>query len=158
MNMGTQPQPSHHGLLTTVAYKLGPNAPVHYALEVRGIFSFGQSASHRLLSPGIDCFFFVYSCQGSVAIAGAAAKWLVDNLGIISTPKEIGQRTDASTMCVGTGAQPSSTRHPWSSRVLWYIAVQAHLPTPSRTRAVCTLSRLFRAFLPRGGAKTRVGL
>lgn len=32
MNTGTQPVTSHHGLLTTVAYKLG-NQPVHYALE-----------------------------------------------------------------------------------------------------------------------------
>jgi glycerol kinase len=33
-NTGTEAIPSKHGLLTTVAYRLGPQAPVHYALEV----------------------------------------------------------------------------------------------------------------------------
>ncbi|KAM5338534.1 glycerol kinase-like [Glossophaga mutica] len=50
---------SEHGLLTTVAYKLGRDKPVCYALE------------------------------GSVAIAGALVCWLRDNLGIINTPQEI---------------------------------------------------------------------
>ncbi|XP_011815058.1 PREDICTED: putative glycerol kinase 3 isoform X1 [Colobus angolensis palliatus] len=50
---------SDHGLLTTVAYKLGRDKPVYYALE------------------------------GSVAIAGAVVRWLRDNLGIIKTSEEI---------------------------------------------------------------------
>ncbi|XP_003477712.1 glycerol kinase 2 [Cavia porcellus] len=50
---------SEHGLLTTIAYKLGKDKPVYYALE------------------------------GSVAIAGAAVRWLKDNLGIIKTSEEI---------------------------------------------------------------------
>ncbi|EEC03192.1 glycerol kinase, putative [Ixodes scapularis] len=50
---------SNHGLLTTVAYKLGPNRPVQYALE------------------------------GSVAIAGAAVRWLRDNLSIINSSSEV---------------------------------------------------------------------
>nr|XP_002764338.2 glycerol kinase-like [Callithrix jacchus] len=50
---------SDHGLLTTVAYKLGRDKPVYYALE------------------------------GSVAIAGAVIRWLRDNLGIIKTSEEI---------------------------------------------------------------------
>ncbi|KAM5340614.1 glycerol kinase 2 [Glossophaga mutica] len=50
---------SDHGLLTTVAYKLGKDKPVCYALE------------------------------GSVAIAGAVIRWLRDNLGIIETAEEI---------------------------------------------------------------------
>ena len=33
LNTGTKPVPSAHGLLTTVAYKLGPNAATQYALE-----------------------------------------------------------------------------------------------------------------------------
>ncbi|XP_076680792.1 glycerol kinase 3 isoform X3 [Andrena cerasifolii] len=49
---------SSHGLLTTVAYQLGPETPPVYALE------------------------------GSVAIAGAVIQWLKDNLGIISDVKE----------------------------------------------------------------------
>uniref|UniRef100_A0A8C7BKR3 glycerol kinase n=1 Tax=Neovison vison TaxID=452646 RepID=A0A8C7BKR3_NEOVI len=52
---------SEHGLLTTVAYKLGRDKPVYYALE------------------------------GSVAIAGAVIRWLRDNLGIIKTSEEIGE-------------------------------------------------------------------
>ncbi|MBZ3886352.1 Glycerol kinase [Sciurus carolinensis] len=52
---------SEHGLLTTVAYKLGRDKPVYYALE------------------------------GSVAIAGAVIRWLRDNLGIIKSSEEIGE-------------------------------------------------------------------
>ena len=52
---------STHGLLTTVAYQLGKDQPVCYALE------------------------------GSVAIAGAAVRWLRDNLGIIKSSEEIGE-------------------------------------------------------------------
>nr|XP_002745722.1 glycerol kinase 2 [Callithrix jacchus] len=50
---------SEHGLLTTVAYKLGREKPVYYALE------------------------------GSVAIAGAVIRWLRDNLGIIETSRDL---------------------------------------------------------------------
>ncbi|EFJ14127.1 hypothetical protein SELMODRAFT_121015 [Selaginella moellendorffii] len=59
LNTGEEVVPSTHGLLTTVAYKLGPKAPTCYALE------------------------------GSIAIAGAAVQWLRDNLGIIKSASEI---------------------------------------------------------------------
>ena len=58
-NMGPKPVFSSHGLITTVGYKLGPQAVPHYALE------------------------------GSVAIAGAAVQWLRDNLCVISKPSDI---------------------------------------------------------------------
>ncbi|KTF93051.1 hypothetical protein cypCar_00038799 [Cyprinus carpio] len=58
-NVGTKPVMSDHGLLTTVAYKLGRDKPACYALE------------------------------GSVAIAGAVVRWLKDNLGIIQTSTEL---------------------------------------------------------------------
>ncbi|XP_077088365.1 glycerol kinase 3 isoform X4 [Siphateles boraxobius] len=58
-NVGTKPLMSDHGLLTTVAYKLGRDKPAYYALE------------------------------GSVAIAGAVVRWLKDNLGIIQTSSEL---------------------------------------------------------------------
>ncbi|CAL8397783.1 unnamed protein product [Boreogadus saida] len=58
-NTGAKPVMSDHGLLTTVAYKLGRDKPACYALE------------------------------GSVAIAGAVVRWLQDNLGIIRTPEEL---------------------------------------------------------------------
>uniref|UniRef100_V9IGD0 Glycerol kinase n=1 Tax=Apis cerana TaxID=7461 RepID=V9IGD0_APICE len=57
-NTGTAIVDSSHGLLTTVAYQLGPQAAPIYALE------------------------------GSVAIAGAVIQWLKDNLGILSDVKE----------------------------------------------------------------------
>ncbi|XP_031192738.1 glycerol kinase 2 [Mastomys coucha] len=50
---------SEHGLLTTLAYKLGKDKPVFYALE------------------------------GSVAIAGAVIRWLRDNFEIIMTSGEV---------------------------------------------------------------------
>ncbi|KAE8655697.1 Glycerol kinase [Hibiscus syriacus] len=59
LNTGTEPVKSNHGLLTTLAFKLGPNSPTNYALE------------------------------GSIAIAGAAVQWLRDSLGIISSASEI---------------------------------------------------------------------
>lgn len=59
LNTGTAPVKSTHGLLTTLAFKLGPKAQTNYALE------------------------------GSIAIAGAAVQWLRDSLGIISSASEI---------------------------------------------------------------------
>ena len=59
LNTGEKIVSSQHGLLTTIAYKLGANALTNYALE------------------------------GSIAIAGAAVQWLRDSLGIIKTASEI---------------------------------------------------------------------
>ncbi|XP_042486082.1 glycerol kinase-like [Macadamia integrifolia] len=59
LNTGEEIIRSNHGLLSTIAYKLGPNAPTNFALE------------------------------GSIAIAGAAVQWLRDSLGIIQTAPEI---------------------------------------------------------------------
>ncbi|XP_033003105.1 glycerol kinase isoform X4 [Lacerta agilis] len=58
-NTGQKPSISEHGLLTTVAYKMGRDKPVYYALE------------------------------GSVAIAGAVVRWLRDNLGIAKSSSEV---------------------------------------------------------------------
>ncbi|XP_054830853.1 glycerol kinase isoform X2 [Eublepharis macularius] len=58
-NTGQKPAVSEHGLLTTVAYKLGRDKPACYALE------------------------------GSVAIAGAVVRWLRDNLGFAKSSGEI---------------------------------------------------------------------
>ncbi|KAJ8252951.1 hypothetical protein GJAV_G00207530 [Gymnothorax javanicus] len=58
-NTGPKPVMSDHGLLTTVAYKMGRDQPACYALE------------------------------GSVAIAGAVVRWLRDNLGIVESSTEI---------------------------------------------------------------------
>lgn len=50
---------SKHGLLTTVAYQLGPKRKAVYALE------------------------------GSVGVAGAAIRWLRDNLGLAESYEEL---------------------------------------------------------------------
>lgn len=59
LNTGEEVIKSNHGLLSTLAYKLGPKAPTNYALE------------------------------GSIAIAGAAVQWLRDSLGLIKIAIEI---------------------------------------------------------------------
>lgn len=61
---------SSHGLVTTVAYKMGPNSPAVYALE------------------------------GSVAVAGAAIKWLRDNLKLI---KNVNESEDLAQSVFSTG-------------------------------------------------------
>lgn len=76
-NTGTTPIPSHSGLLTTVGYQLGPNSPVHYALE------------------------------GSIAIAGAAVKWLRDNMGLISDSAEINELASKVTSSSGVMFVPA---------------------------------------------------
>jgi glycerol kinase len=53
------PPVSRHGLLTTVAWQLGPRAPPCYALE------------------------------GSVAVAGSALKWLRDQLRLVESSQEV---------------------------------------------------------------------
>ncbi|GAA0147564.1 carbohydrate kinase [Lithospermum erythrorhizon] len=59
LNTGDEKIKSGHGLLSTIAFKLGKDAPTNYALE------------------------------GSIAIAGAAVQWLRDSLGIIKTAAEV---------------------------------------------------------------------
>ncbi|XP_076800358.1 glycerol kinase-like isoform X2 [Clavelina lepadiformis] len=58
-NTGKNPVMSRHGLLTTVAYKLGKDEPTYYALE------------------------------GSIAVTGGLVRWLRDNLGIIKESSDI---------------------------------------------------------------------
>jgi glycerol kinase len=59
LNTGAKAVQSTHGLLTTVGMQLGSQAETQYALE------------------------------GSIAIAGASVKWLRDNMGVISSAKEL---------------------------------------------------------------------
>jgi glycerol kinase len=61
MHTGAQPVQSRHGLITTVAARIGPDGPATYALE------------------------------GSVAVAGSLIGWLRDNLGIIGDAAEVEQ-------------------------------------------------------------------
>ncbi len=64
MNTGSTPIPSRHGLLTTVAWRLGPVA----------------GAESRPLQ---------YALEGAVFIAGAAVQWLRDELRIISRASDV---------------------------------------------------------------------
>lgn len=59
MNTGERAVPSKHGLLTTVAFQLGPQARCQFALE------------------------------GSVAAAGATLTWLKDKLGLVDSPAQV---------------------------------------------------------------------
>lgn len=68
-NTGTLNVNSVHGLLTTVAYQLGPDELPVYALE------------------------------GSVAIAGAAINWLRDNLNLVESMKELEEVTNSVPDC-----------------------------------------------------------
>ncbi|XP_020903631.2 glycerol kinase isoform X1 [Exaiptasia diaphana] len=76
-NTGLEPVLSENGLLTTVAYKLGPGQPTVYALE------------------------------GSVAIAGAAVKWLRDNLNMLKTSSEIESLAKSVTSSAGVYFVPA---------------------------------------------------
>ncbi|KAI8049663.1 hypothetical protein BDF22DRAFT_646694 [Syncephalis plumigaleata] len=64
-NTGHAPVLSRHGLLTTVAYKLGADATPTYALE------------------------------GSISVSGAAVSWLQNNLGILDDVKNIDELAGA---------------------------------------------------------------
>lgn len=59
-NTGTKVVDSKNGLLSTIAYKAGPNAEPVYALE------------------------------GSIAVCGSGIKWLRDQLGLIKEASEVG--------------------------------------------------------------------
>ena len=59
LHTGTRPVRSRHQLLTTIAWRLGPKAPLEYALE------------------------------GSVFVGGAVVQWLRDGLGLIAHSHEI---------------------------------------------------------------------
>ena len=59
VNTGAEAKPSGHGMLTTVAWQLGPSGPMTYALE------------------------------GAVFIAGAAVQWLRDGLNVIDAAPDI---------------------------------------------------------------------
>ena len=73
-NTGPAPVVSSHGLLTTIAWQLGPGAPLVYAVE------------------------------GSIFVTGAAVQWLRDELGLIGHSGEIerlaGSVTDSGGVVV----------------------------------------------------------
>ena len=68
LNTGTELVQSSHGLLSTLAYRLGGTAAPHYALE------------------------------GSIAIAGQGISWLRDRMGFIGSAGEGGVRGRACVL------------------------------------------------------------
>ncbi|PZC71989.1 hypothetical protein B5X24_HaOG212083 [Helicoverpa armigera] len=117
-NTGTRRVQSTHGLITTVAYKLGPDTPAVYALEAlvghnclqagqakntyrSGCFLLYNTGTRRVqsthglittvaykLGPDTPA---VYALEGSIAVAGGAMKFLRDNLRLI---KDVVQDTE----------------------------------------------------------------
>lgn len=76
-NTGDSPVVSNHGMLTTVGYQLGSKEKPCYALE------------------------------GSIAIAGAAVKWLRDNLGLIKESSEISTLAESVQNTAGVHFVPA---------------------------------------------------
>ncbi|MGC8703032.1 MAG: glycerol kinase GlpK [Thiomonas sp.] len=76
---GTQPVASQARLLTTVAWKLGQDQPLHYALE------------------------------GSVFVAGAAVQWLRDGLGLVQGAQQAQQLADSVPSSDGVLLVPAFT-------------------------------------------------
>jgi glycerol kinase len=77
LHTGTTPVESTHGLLTTVAYQLGPHAAPCYALE------------------------------GSIAIAGQGITWLRDSLGLINDAAESEALAESVPNCGGVFFVPA---------------------------------------------------
>jgi glycerol kinase len=59
---------SQHGLLTTVAYQLGPHKPATFALE------------------------------GAVSMAGQSVRWLRDNLEFFKEAKDVGENEELNAI------------------------------------------------------------
>ena len=76
---GTQPVRSQQRLLTTVAWQLGANRPLHYALE------------------------------GGVFVAGAAVQWLRDGLGLVRSAAQAQQLADSVSDSDGVLLVPAFT-------------------------------------------------
>lgn len=80
LNTGHTPIPSKHGLLTTLAFQLGPQSAPYYALEGVVVLFCGVANTPSVCSPT--------AVSGSIAFAGGGINWLRDQLGIISSPAE----------------------------------------------------------------------
>ena len=92
MNAGHQCVISKVGLLSTVAFQMGPDAVRHYALEV-ALFSFPFFLSS--LPSGVrhrDEDISNPPPQGSIAVAGSGLSWLKNQMGVLES------EADASVM------------------------------------------------------------
>lgn len=87
LNTGFDPVPSKHGLLTTIGYKLSPEATfsasvLFVTMETWWKMMKDESTSNRAVQDKPT-----YALEGSVACAGRVVQWLRDNMGIISSSK-----------------------------------------------------------------------
>uniref|UniRef100_A0A672IW90 Probable glycerol kinase n=1 Tax=Salarias fasciatus TaxID=181472 RepID=A0A672IW90_SALFA len=87
-NTGTKPVMSDHGLLTTVAYKLGKDAPACYALEVCVCISYVDDLFHLFAPRRVRCLAAAagtsYGCYFVPAFSGLYAPyWEPSARGII---------------------------------------------------------------------------
>jgi glycerol kinase len=93
-NTGARPVPSHHGLLTTVAWRLAGSSDPGSAGVPPASVSQSQTASvppasvserstHSAPVPET-----AYALEGAVFVAGAAVQWLRDGLGLITSAAE----------------------------------------------------------------------
>jgi glycerol kinase len=86
MNIGERPILSGHGLVTTVAWRIGSPPPSG------GAMMSPPPSGGALRSPppsGSATARTTYALEGSAFVAGAAVQWLRDGLGIIRSAKEI---------------------------------------------------------------------
>ena len=75
MILEPDPKKSQHGLLTTVAYQLGPEKKVTFGLE------------------------------GAVSMAGQSVRWLKDNLNFFKEIKDVGENVNFLTDIISSSSQ-----------------------------------------------------
>lgn len=106
MNVGPHPARPEHGLLSTVAWVLGPEArgaragiaggvsavdpAADGAAGRRAITEGAADADAKVAGPTPRPAAVTYALEGSVFMGGGAVQWLRDALGIIETPAEVG--------------------------------------------------------------------
>ncbi len=81
MNVGSRPARPEHGLLSTVAWSLGPG------LRDAGE---GGAAQAGAAQDGAGGGAVAYALEGSVFMAGGAVQWLRDALGIVDSSADVG--------------------------------------------------------------------
>ena len=81
MNMGSRPTPPEQGLLSTVAWSLGPGR--QDAEET--VTAHGIAQTEDPGEVGVT-----YALEGSVFMAGGAVQWLRDALGIVASSADVG--------------------------------------------------------------------
>jgi glycerol kinase len=87
MNVGAHPAPPEQGLLSTVAWVLGPEAGAAVAPASAGA---GAGAAREAAAEWRAAASVTYALEGSIFMGGGAAQWLHEALGIIAAPADVG--------------------------------------------------------------------